>query len=515
MTPSPLCRLAELSSGELRALEIIVIKLIALYEKAQNNCKTIPVTNLIDTAASKEFLAEIIAKISLDSSKSPAASAPTAAPPVALAANPPADSAPASAPVPVSLEDELQGGELAGTPVTLDRLERQLLTLPPEIPAIAQDEQDPLAGSRKKTCSMCYDDVEIEDLVEVSCCGEPFHANCLYEIREGPTVTCPACITPIRWGGLIDGEESGQEAGAPIASSPIVTNSTSRSLVSPNGFTQKSFHLTFERTIGKGGCGRVELWRSPHLRVSLCGKVADLCDSEEVDSLRRETKVLNALQPHPHIIVPYGSGVHLGVSYMLLLQYHPLGDAMKFVEHNKVTTIQVVGLLEQLLSAVCYMGFKGYGHTDIKPKNMLLQSGEVMVLTDFGLAVPFGHRILGRTRGYGDPYEEWCTPGTDVRQAAQTMAVLFTRGVRLCRRIGRCCVVCSEFLSHSLYFFVLCQEDCLDQGWSGEGVNNEKYRNVLVEAHENMMAPTGERVSAENMHTYFLAWLGSLKSERE
>jgi hypothetical protein len=75
--------------------------------------------------------------------------------------------------------------------------------------------------------------------------------------------------------------------------------------------------------------------------------------------------------------------------------------------------------------------------------------------------------------------------------------------------------VCSEFLSHSLYFFVLCQEDCLDQGWSGEGVNNEKYRNVLVEAHENMMAPTGERVSAENMHTYFLAWLGSLKSERE
>ena len=103
----------------------------------------------------------------------------------------------------------------------------------------------------------------------------------------------------------------------------------------------------------------------------------------------RESRVAAALE-HPNVVPIYEAGEAEGFLYL----------AMRYVEGEDLRTrVQRVGRLDpataslvisQVAAALDRAHAHGMVHRDVKPGNILLDAGERVFLTDFGLVKPFG-----------------------------------------------------------------------------------------------------------------------------
>src|SRR5579875_501782 len=148
------------------------------------------------------------------------------------------------------------------------------------------------------------------------------------------------------------------------------------------------------RLIGSGSFADVYLGEHIHLGTKAALKVlhAPLL-SEEEEHFYQEGRTIARLI-HPHIIRVFDFGIERAAPF-LVMDYAPHGSLrQRYPKGARLSALEVLPFVKQVTSALQYAHDQQVIHRDVKPENMLLNSHDEVVLSDFGIAV-----IVQSTRG--------------------------------------------------------------------------------------------------------------------
>jgi formylglycine-generating enzyme required for sulfatase activity len=141
--------------------------------------------------------------------------------------------------------------------------------------------------------------------------------------------------------------------------------------------------------LGRGGMGDVyKVWDSQRA-VFLAMKVlhADLAEDRVfLRRFAREAETLSTLQ-HPHIVRFYGLEQDGRITFMLMDYVE--GTTLRgqiFDAQKPFLAEQVIKIIRPVCSALHYAHQMGRVHCDIKPANIMLESGGKVLVADFGIA---------------------------------------------------------------------------------------------------------------------------------
>ena len=144
--------------------------------------------------------------------------------------------------------------------------------------------------------------------------------------------------------------------------------------------------LSGAEEIGSGGFARVYV--ANEIRFGRRVAVKVLLNVDEAGRRRFEREQLTmGLTAHPHVVVPYSSGYsESGLPY-LIMEYMEGGSLNDHVErHGRVQWWQAIDWLLPIADALGHGHSQGILHRDIKPGNILLGTGGIAKLGDFGIA---------------------------------------------------------------------------------------------------------------------------------
>jgi serine/threonine protein kinase len=142
---------------------------------------------------------------------------------------------------------------------------------------------------------------------------------------------------------------------------------------------------TIERELPRGGMSRVYVATETSLKRTVVLKVLapELTAGLSAERFKREISLAARLQ-HPNIVPLLAAG-QAGVSLyytMPLVDGESLRD--RIVRERPMGIDNVVRILEEVASALCYAHEEGIVHRDIKPENVMFFHGRAVVL-DFGI----------------------------------------------------------------------------------------------------------------------------------
>ncbi|WP_194289843.1 serine/threonine-protein kinase [Nocardia macrotermitis] len=155
--------------------------------------------------------------------------------------------------------------------------------------------------------------------------------------------------------------------------------------------------FTVERLIGVGGMGAVYLARHPRMERRVALKVVNdgiAADPKARTAFDREVALAAGLD-HPNIVAVYDRSGPDDPALWLSMQYIEGGDvnALLASAPGGLPLAQAIGLITDAARALDYAHAQGLLHRDVKPANLLIERGERLLLTDFGIA-----RTLDDTR---------------------------------------------------------------------------------------------------------------------
>jgi predicted Ser/Thr protein kinase len=185
--------------------------------------------------------------------------------------------------------------------------------------------------------------------------------------------------------------------------------------------------------LGRGGMAVVFLASEIKLGRKVAIKVLppELTFGHGVDRFMREAKTA-ALLDHPNIIPIYriGSGSKLFWYAMKFLEGRSLDDLLK--EKGKFTVEETIPILEQVADALDYAHQHNVIHRDMKPANVMLDSRNRVVVTDFGIAKALTEQTLTASGSVvGTPYymspEQGMGTGVSGRSDQYSVAVMAYR----------------------------------------------------------------------------------------
>jgi serine/threonine-protein kinase len=140
--------------------------------------------------------------------------------------------------------------------------------------------------------------------------------------------------------------------------------------------------------IGVGGMGIVyrAIYTKNGARVALKILSPDVSDSESLQRrFEREISILKKLQ-HPHIVRYYGGG-KFGTQRFYAMELVEGGSVEAYLKQKKrLPWEEALDITMQVAKALEHAHEAGVIHRDLKPANLLMTAGNVIKLTDFGIA---------------------------------------------------------------------------------------------------------------------------------
>ena len=144
-----------------------------------------------------------------------------------------------------------------------------------------------------------------------------------------------------------------------------------------------------EKFLGKGGFGIVYLAYDEQLHRHVAIKVPrvkHLSRPEEAESYLAEARAAAQLD-HPNIVHIYDLGSAEGVPYFIVSKYIEGQSLAEKIKTQRLSPREAVELIAVVAEALHYAHRKGLVHRDIKPGNILLDTGGKPYVADFGLAL--------------------------------------------------------------------------------------------------------------------------------
>jgi len=142
------------------------------------------------------------------------------------------------------------------------------------------------------------------------------------------------------------------------------------------------------RKLGTGGMANVYLAEDQELGRSVAIKILDerhAADEQFVERFRREAKNAASLS-HPNIVSIYDRGEAEG-TYYIAMEYLDGRTLKELLVRFGTPPVKIaIGYTRQVLSALAFAHKYGLVHRDIKPHNVLVDSGGHVKVTDFGIA---------------------------------------------------------------------------------------------------------------------------------
>ncbi|HET9294500.1 MAG TPA: protein kinase [Gemmatimonadales bacterium] len=198
---------------------------------------------------------------------------------------------------------------------------------------------------------------------------------------------CPACHTP-----LPDEAQFCLRCGVATPTDPGVPPRTAVTGVVEVAQVRKALagRYQVERVLGEGGMATVYLAQDQkhHRKVAVKVMRPELAATLGADRFLREVQVAAQLS-HPHILPMYDSGEADGLLYYVMPYVE--GETLKErrEKDGRMRVEAALRLAREVADALAYAHARGIVHRDIKPGNILLQSGHALV-ADFGIARALG-----------------------------------------------------------------------------------------------------------------------------
>ena len=139
--------------------------------------------------------------------------------------------------------------------------------------------------------------------------------------------------------------------------------------------------------LGAGGMGEVYLASDPELERNVALKVlpADvIADPQRMSRFVREAKAVSALN-HPNIVTIHEIGQADSVRF-IVMEFIEGTTLRQLISRGPMKLNEVLEIAIQIISALADAHQAGIIHRDIKPENIMVRSGGLVKLLDFGLA---------------------------------------------------------------------------------------------------------------------------------
>ena len=150
---------------------------------------------------------------------------------------------------------------------------------------------------------------------------------------------------------------------------------------------QKLGNYRLVKLLGRGGFADVYLGEHIYLQTPAAIKVLQMrLTDEALGKFLAEARTI-ARFSHPNIVSVLEFGIENATPF-LVMSYAPYGSLRE--RHPRGSLLQatmIVSYVEQVATALQYAHDRQVIHCDIKPENMLLGQNEVLMLSDFGIAI--------------------------------------------------------------------------------------------------------------------------------
>jgi serine/threonine protein kinase len=159
--------------------------------------------------------------------------------------------------------------------------------------------------------------------------------------------------------------------------------------------------------LGQGGFADVYLGEHVSLRTPAAIKVLNDRPTREKKERFLTEAYITARLPHRHIVQVFDF-VEESASPFLVMHYAPHGDLETRHRGERLPLDTIVSYVKQIAEALDYAHRRGVIHCDVKPSNILLDTHDTVLLSDFGVAVSTHRyapipRIFGGTATYRAP----------------------------------------------------------------------------------------------------------------
>lgn len=154
--------------------------------------------------------------------------------------------------------------------------------------------------------------------------------------------------------------------------------------------------------IGRGGMA--DVWSARDLRLNRTVAVKTILrdlseDAEPLRLFQEEARTIAELE-HPHILPIYDVGEYENQLY-IVMRFVTGGSLEDLLARGPMTVNEALRMGESIAKALDYAHSNKVVHLDLKPSNILLDSGGSPYLADFGLATRLGPEGRANNPGYG------------------------------------------------------------------------------------------------------------------
>lgn len=180
-----------------------------------------------------------------------------------------------------------------------------------------------------------------------------------------------------------------------------------KSSLAPLAYTD----FVLERLIGAGGMGKVyrALERSSGRQVAIKTlHKSRQHDRRVVEKFLQEAEILAQLH-HPNIIAYQGIGRFPGGGYFIAMEFIDGSNLQSLIARRSLQIADTLQMIRTVASAIAYAHARGIVHGDLKPANVLIDSANRAIVSDFGLAQfvnaspPARPWLVGGTAGFIAP----------------------------------------------------------------------------------------------------------------